>query len=152
MLAFHIGGENAEYVRVCILRDNGDGWFSADVDVVVGGFRGGYSADFNSWAFSDFQNQLEKIDREVTGSAKFTSYEAQLELVLECDVKGHIRLHGEAVDFPGTGNKLSFVLDVDQTYVPAIISSLRAALRQFPPRAVGSAEHSVGSHREVLDD
>lgn len=136
MLAFHIGGEDAEYVRVSILRDNRDGWFSADVDVVVGGFRGSYSADFNSWAFSDFQNQLETMNREVSGSAKFTSYEAQLELVLECDVKGHIRLRGEAVDYAGTGNKLVFRLEVDQTYVPAIISSLQAALRQLPARAV----------------
>lgn len=136
MLAFHIGGEDAEYVRVANLRDNGDGWFSADVEVVVGGFRGGYSADFNSWAFSDFQGQLEKLYRAVSGSASFTSYEAQLELVLACDSQGHVQLRGEAMDLAGIGNKLIFGLEIDQTYVPAIISSLQSALKRYPPRAV----------------
>jgi hypothetical protein len=136
VLAFHIGGEDAEYVRVSILGDNGDGWFSANVEVVVGGFRGDYSADFNSWAFSDFRSQLEKLHRDVSGAASFTSYEAQLELVLECDVTGHVRLRGEAVDLAGTGNRLVFRLEIDQTYVPEIISSLQAALKRFPPRAV----------------
>lgn len=136
MLAFHIGGEDAQYVRVSILRDNGDGWFSADVEVVVGEFRGRYSADFNSEAFSDFQSQLESMNRAVSGSAKFTSYEAQLEIVLECDVKGHIRLRGEAMDYAGTGNTLMFRLEMDQTHLPTIISSLQAALRQFPARSV----------------
>lgn len=136
MLAFHIGGEASEYVRVANLRDNGDGWFSADVHVAVGGFRGGYSADFNSWAFSDFQAQLEKLYRSVGGTASFTSYERQLELVLSCDAQGHVQLRGEAMDLAGTGNTLVFRLELDQTYVPAIIGSLQSALERYPPRAV----------------
>ena len=136
MLAFHIGGEDSEYVRVEHLRDNGDGWFSADVRVAVGAFRGGYSADFNSWAFSDFLAQLETLYRSVGGTASFTSYERQLELVLSCNAQGHVQLRGEAMDLAGTGNKLIFRLDLDQTYVPAIISSLQSALQLYPPRAV----------------
>ena len=136
VLAFHIGGEEAEYVRVEDLRDNGDGWFSANVEVVVGGFRGGFSADFNSWAFSDFQKQLETLYQTVSGSAVFTSYEAQLELVLACDARGRIQLRGEAMDQAGTGSKLIFELEIDQTYVPAIISSLQLALERHPPHAV----------------
>jgi hypothetical protein len=136
VLAFHIGGEDAEYVRVANLLDNGDGWFSADVEIVAGGFRGSYPASFNSWAFSDFQAKLEKLYRTVSGSASFTSYEAQLELVLACDAQGHVLLRGEAMDVAGTGNKLIFGLEIDQTYVPSIISSLQAALKRYPPRAV----------------
>ncbi|RGP55143.1 MULTISPECIES: WapI family immunity protein [Pseudomonas] len=136
MLAFHIGGEEAEYVRVSIREENGDGWFSAAVEVVVGGFRGSYSASFNSWAFSSFEAQLEKMHRDLSGSALFTSYEAQLELVLECDLKGHIRLRGEATDYAGTGNTLVFELEIDQTHVPGIINTLQAALKRYPARAV----------------
>jgi len=136
MLAFHIGGESAEYVRVSNLRDHGDGWFSADVEVVVGGFRGSYSADFNSWAFSDFHSQLEKLYRTVAGSAAFTSYEAQLELALTCDTQGHIQLRGEAMDYAGTGNKLVFRLEFDQTFLPTILRDLQLALERYPPRAV----------------
>jgi hypothetical protein len=136
VLAFHIGGENTEYVRVTNLRDNEDGWFSADVEIVAGGFRGSYSADFNSWAFSDFQEQLEKLYSTVSGSASFTSYEAQLELKLDCDICGHIQLCGEAMDLAGTGNKLIFDLAIDQTHVPKVISSLQNALKRYPPRNV----------------
>jgi len=134
VIAFHIGGEESEYVRVTILRDNKDGWFSAEVGVVIGGFHGNYLADFNSWAFSDFLAQLEKLYQTVAGSASFTSYEGQLELVLACDARGHINLRGEAMDFAGTGNKLTFQLGLDQTYVPAIINSLQSALKQYPVR------------------
>jgi hypothetical protein len=136
MLVFQIGGENTEYVRVSNIRDHGDGWFSADVAVAVGSFRGQYTADFNSWAFSDFAAQLDKLYQTVSGSAVFTSYEAQLELTLACDARGHIQVRGEAMDYAGTGNKLTFRLDIDQTHVPAILSSLRSAIEKYPPRAV----------------
>ena len=136
VIAFHIGGEESEYVRVTILRDNGDDWLSAQVEVVVGGFRGSYLADFNSWSFSDFLVQLEKLYQTIAGSASFTSYEGQLELVLACDVHGHIKLQGEAIDFVGTGNKLIFQLGLDQTYIPAITNSLRSAIKQYPVRVV----------------
>ncbi|WP_237132373.1 hypothetical protein [Pseudohongiella sp. O18] len=136
MLAFHIGGEDAEYIRVENLRDNGDGWFSADVRLSVGGFAGSYPADFNSWAFSDFQAQLDKLYRTVSGSACFTSYESQLELELTCDRLGHVLLRGEATDEAGTGNTLRFRLDLDQSDMPAIISSLGAALSRYSPRGV----------------
>ena len=131
MLVFHIGGEEAEYVQVSNIRDHGDGWFSADVDVVVGAFRGGYSADFNSWAFSDFHAELEKLYRTLSGSAVFTSYEQQLELTLTCNVTGQIQVCGEATDYAGTGNRLSFRLGIDQTFLPTILNDLRQSQRSI---------------------
>jgi len=136
MLAFHIGGDEAELVRVSILREEGDGWFSAQVSIAVGAFRGSYPASFDSSAFSNFLRELEAMSRTVSGTARFTSYEAQLELELACDATGHIQLRGEAMDEAGTGNTLVFWLEMDQTYLPALIGSLQAALRRFPVRAV----------------
>lgn len=135
MRAFHIGGEKAEYVRVSELRDNGDGWLAADVEVAVGGFRACYPAAFNSSAFADFRAELEKIHQTVSGSAVFTSCEAQLEIALTCDAQGHIHLRGEATDHAGVGNTLAFRLEVDQTYVPAILRDLQATLERYSPRA-----------------
>ena len=136
MLAFHIGGENEEYVQASILRDNKDGWFSGAVTISVGAFRGEFTADFNSWAFSDFLSQLENVYSSVSGTAIFTTYEKQLELSLNCDFSGHIQVFGEARDVAGTGNKLNFQLTIDQTYLPKIISNLQSALKEYPPRAV----------------
>jgi hypothetical protein len=136
MLAFQIGGDDQEQVRVEILCDNGDGRLSAQVRIRVGGFRGSYRADFNSWAFSDFASQLERLYRTISGSAAFTSNEKQLELMLTCDIKGHIYVKGEAIDYVSKGNKLIFRLDIDQTYVPQVLSQLGSALESYPPRAV----------------
>ena len=136
MLAFHIGGQDSEYVRVAIIGDNGDGWFSAQVDVVVGAFRGTYPASFNSWAFSNFRRDLEVLYRTVSGSASFTSYERQLEIKMTCSPQGHIELRGEAVDLAGTGNRLTFRVELDQTFIPKILADLKVALDRYPPRAV----------------
>lgn len=136
MLAFQIGGDTQDSVRVDILQDNEDGWLSARVTVNAGEFRGSYPASFNSWAFSDFASQLEKLHRTVSGSAVFTSYERQLELELSCNAVGHIVILGEAMDYAGTGNKLIFRLHIDQSYVPSILGDLRKALEEYPARAV----------------
>lgn len=134
MLAFHIGGQEEKYVQVSIVRDNGDGWFSSEVKVAAGCFQGSFNADFNSWAFSDFESQLSRLYETVSGTAVFTSYEAQLELKLTCNAQGHVHVRGEAMDFAGTGNKLIFTLDIDQTHIPAVLDSLRQALERHPPR------------------
>lgn len=134
VLVFHIGGETAEYVRVSNIRDQGDGWFGADVEVRVGAFRGAYRADFNSSAFSQFHAALENLYKTVSGSAVFTSYEGQLELTLTCDATGQIEVQGRATDVAGIGNQLSFDLHIDQTYVPAILRNLGQALQKHPPR------------------
>lgn len=131
--AFNFGGEDAEFVRVSSLSDNGDGWLSAQVDVAVGGFRGSYPADFNSWAFSDFHAQLKSLYLTLSGSAVFSSYEKQLEFTLTCNPRGSVRLSGEATDLVGSGNRLLFELQLDQTYLPAIINELQSALERFPP-------------------
>jgi hypothetical protein len=136
VLVFHIGGETSEYVRVSNIRDNGDGWFGADVEVVVGTFRCAYPADFNSSAFPRFHAELEQLYEAVSGSAVFTSYEGQLEVTLTCNAIGKIEVRGEATDVAGIGNRLTFGFHIDQTYVPAILHDLRLALQRYPPRVV----------------
>ena len=136
MLAFRIGGETHEFVLVEIMGSNSDGWISGQVKVQVGGFEGEFPADFNSWAFSDFRNQLGRLYELLSGTAIFTSYEKQLELRLDGNGRGQIALRGEAMDYAGTGNKLAFRLDIDQTHLPQILKDLDAALELYPARAV----------------
>jgi len=136
MLAFHIGGENAEYVRVTVLGNNGDGWLPARIEIAVGAFGGSYKSDLTSMAFSRFAAELRELYRTVSGSAVFTDYEGQLEMQLACDIRGHIRLKGQAMDFAGTGNRLAFELNLDQTNIPPILKSLESFLEEYPARAV----------------
>jgi hypothetical protein len=134
MLAFHIGDSDSEYCQVTIVRDNGDGWFRATISIDVGAFRGTYPADFNSWAFADFLQELQELSQTLSGSASFSSYEEQLELTMTGDSKGHIEVRGEAMDYAGTGNRLMFRLGIDQTYLSTIIRDLQRALDKYPPR------------------
>lgn len=134
MIAFQIGGKEADLVRVTIVGDNQDGWLSAEVDVAVGSFRGSYPADFDTYAFSEFAKQLAVLDRTVSGSANFTSLEGQLELTLKCDALGHVAVDGTAMDVAGIGNKLNFELNIDQTHIAGILSSLKAMLKKHPVR------------------
>jgi hypothetical protein len=47
---------------------------------------------------------------------------------------GQIELHGEALDQPGIGNRLSFVLHLDQSQLRYSLQSLGAILNTFPVR------------------
>jgi hypothetical protein len=134
VIAFHIGGDESDFARVSITRDNEDGWLSADVDIAVGRFRGSYPADFDTFAFSEFSKQLAVLYKTLSGSAEFTSLESQLERKLKCDALGHISVRGEARDVAGIGNKLLFDLEIDQTHVPQILNSLKATLKKHPVR------------------
>ena len=131
MIAFQIGGENSEFIRVSVTRVSRHELFSTDVEVAVGHFRGSYRADFESYAFSEFHKQLAILNKTVSGSAVFTSREGQLELTLKCDDLGHIHVSGEAMDLAGTGNRLLFELGIDQTHIPKILNSLKSTLESI---------------------
>ena len=134
MIAFQIGGDESDFARVSITSDNKDGWLSADVDIEVGRFRGSYPADFDTFAFSEFSKQLAVLYKTLSGSAEFTSLEGQLELTLKCDALGHISATGKAMVVAGTGSKLLFDLELDQTHIPKILDSLKATLKKHPVR------------------
>ena len=135
MIAFQIGGDESDFVRVSITRDNEDGWLSADVDIEAGQFRASYPADFDTFAFSEFSKQLAVLNKTLAGSAEFTSLEGQLELTLTCDSLGHVSVKGKAMDVAGTGHQLLFDLEIDQTHIPEILDSLKATLKKHPVRS-----------------
>ena len=134
LIAFNIGGKDAEFVRISITGDHKDGWLSADVKVAAGKFAAIYPASFDTFAFSEFAKQLRVLHRTVSGSAEFTSLEGQLELTLKCDALGHVTVDGTAMDVAGIGNRLMFKLEIDQTHLPGILKSLKSMLKKHPVR------------------
>lgn len=132
MIAFQVGGAESDYVRVSVTADNKDGWLSVDVDIVAGGFRGRFPAAFDTYGIAEFARQLAKLNETVSGSAKFRSLEGQLELDMECDRLGRIAVSGKAVDVAGTGNRLLFEIEIDQSHLPEILKNLHATLEKHP--------------------
>jgi carbon monoxide dehydrogenase subunit G len=115
------------------LFDHRDGnWIDCEVQISVGGFRASFRADLRSEEFQAFLEEIESLSRTLDGTASFTSMEGQVALFLSGDGKGHIRVDGEAIDAAGSGNRLKFSFELDQTYLPAIGRSLEYLLAAFP--------------------
>jgi len=107
-------------------------WIFAEVRVRAGGFRGAYRAQLRTDEFARFRAGLSSLYERLTGEATFDSTEEWLRLQLVGDGNGHVSVSGEAVDTPGTGNRLTFEFDVDQTDLPRILAGLDSILTEYP--------------------
>jgi len=122
------------YERAASGEYSDDNWLSVSITVRVGGFSGRVDAAIVTDELVRFADQLHRLYEALTGSAEFTTLEGQLSLTLSCDALGHITLRGEILDQAGIGNRLSFHLDLDQSFLQKSIGELDAVIRAFPVR------------------
>ena len=132
-LRFHIGGDEHEYVRAEVEGANSDGWLPSLVRVQAGAFKGEYPCYLDIWGFARFSQEVKDLYENLNGTATFTTYEGQLEIVMVGDGLGHISVKVQAVDYAGTGNKLSFQLGIDQTNLPSLMTELNLIVDAYPP-------------------
>jgi hypothetical protein len=115
------------------LFDYWDGnWIDCDVQIAAGAFRGNFRAYMRSEEFAGFLTDLTALSRTLEGAATFNTMEGQLSLTLAGDGKGHVHVQGTAVDEPGTGNRLAFGFDIDQTYLQQIADCVESFVAAFP--------------------
>ena len=115
------------------LFDYSDGnWITCDVHVAAGGFSGSFQADLRSEEFKAFLGEMESLAQTLEGTATLTTMEGQIALSLTGDGEGHARVQGEAVDEAGSGNRLHFEFEIDQTSLPQICKALETVLGAFP--------------------
>jgi hypothetical protein len=139
-LAFRIGVSNREHLIVRPTRrerpavsDYWDGnWVYAFVEIAAGGFRGKFEAQLRAEEFVSFRDQLRPLGNELGGAAKFEPMEPWLRIDIKGDGKGHFLARCEARDQVGTGNKLTFTIDFDQTELSGIVQGLDAICEAFP--------------------
>ena len=132
-LRFQIGGSEHEYIRVEVLGSTTDGLVQSRIEISAGAFRGEYLSDLDCWAFSCFARELRDLHKVLLGTATFTTIERQLELSFVGDGLEHIQVQAEAMDYTGTGNKLIFRLEVDQTELLPLLRDLDAVVATYPP-------------------
>ena len=113
-------------------------WITCDLQISVGGFRGHFRADLRSEEFLAFLEELASLRNTLEGRATFSTIEGQIGFSLIGDERGHVRVEGDAVDIAGTGNRLHFGFEIDQTYLPPICRALESVLGAFP--VTGTAE------------
>ena len=123
-----IGGKDGEFVSVRRLSRTGrGGWFDAEVEVHCDCWHGKSRASFMRGELTRFAEEIQILYEELHGEARLEPIEPYLTLSFAGDGKGHIEVVGTAQNHLGSGTKLSFRLEADQTYLPAIARALRAA-------------------------
>ena len=139
-LSVRIGNQSGQFIVLSPLRrshqaanDYWDGnWVKTTVRLSAGAFRGEYEADLRVDEFLGFRNSLAELYKTLKGEAAFSSMEQWLEIHIKGDGKGHMTAECVAKDCPGTGNYLTFDLELDQTDLPPILDSLNQILGKFP--------------------
>ena|ERR1051326_564963 len=141
-MKFSFGQSDRERIEVDVLsyeraatgEYHDDNWLRVSITVRVGGFSGRAGASIVTDELVRFAEQLHQLHEQLSGSAEFTTLEGQLSLALGCDARGHVTLHGEVLDQAGIGNRLSFQLDLDQSFIHQSIRELDAVITAFPVR------------------
>jgi hypothetical protein len=76
-----------------------------------------------------FADAIQVLYDELHGEARLKALEPHLTLSFVGDGKGHIEIVGTAQNHLDSRTQLSFLLEADQTHLPAIVKALRAADR-----------------------
>ena len=141
---FRLGNESGDRLEVKVFArqhpdktDYWDGnWLTAQVSVVAGPWTGAYRADLRAGEFAAFRDQLQRLYDNPAGSeATFESMEPWLRFsVKRTDALGHVEVRGEsrAEPFLEGCNVLSFVLEIDQSFLPVALHGLVELLASFP--------------------
>jgi len=109
--------------------DRWDGnWLLSPIEISVGGFSADIAgAGLRGDELRGLRRGLENLYEALSGTASLDSMEQWLNLTFKGDGSGHIEVIGAAYDHHGVGaNALHFALELDQTFLPPIIDSLKA--------------------------
>jgi hypothetical protein len=122
-------GSSREFFEVCLSDEiRKQNWARARVRLAVEGFVADVSAFFDKEDFVNFYGELQRLDRTLSGTAKLEPLDQQVSLALTVDARGHLKLEGHVWSRAACGNKLSYSLEVDQTYLKEPLQQLHAAI------------------------
>jgi hypothetical protein len=123
-----ISGQTGEHLTIRRVTAIGpESWFNAEVEIRCDGWHGKFLASFMQGELSRFARELQILHEQLSGKAILAPLEPNLELSFTGDGKGHVEVKGIARNNFHTGTKLSFRLDLDQTYLLAIAKALADA-------------------------
>jgi hypothetical protein len=139
-LEIRIGHSEHEYILFDVIErshpnatDFWDGnWLNVKVRLTVGGFGGMFNGQLRANELESFYVELVKLYKSLSGKASLSTMERWLLLEINGDGKGHLTLNGDIMDEPGVGNILKFKLELDQTFIPEVLSVLEKVTKAFP--------------------
>ncbi len=107
-------------------------WIRSKVAVEAGGFSGKFECYLMTTDFERFKQELSRIYNTLDGTALFNTLEGQVKIEIRGDGIGHFEANCSVMDFAGTGNKLVFDINFDQTVIPGMVRQLDNIIRIYP--------------------
>ena len=109
-------------------------WIRSFVTLKAGGFLGQFECDLMIDDLVEFKHQLSILYERHEGTALLDTLEGQLKINIKGDGIGHFEAKCYAMDFAGTGNKLDFEINFDQTILPNMVKQLEKIIKYFSER------------------
>jgi len=120
-----IGQSTSDHVIIeRVSAPNNEGWFHSSVSVRSAVWSGNLRAEFTAGELRRFGLEIERLYEELDGMAELRTMESVLEMRFEGDGCGHILVNGTACDRLGSGTRLVFEFELDQTQLPSIAKAL----------------------------
>jgi hypothetical protein len=140
MCLVRIGGEKHDFVAIEILgrEDHGtddfwdSNWLTSRVEVSAGGFRGCVQLNLRADEFAVFLEHVQDLSTTLAGTAELRTLEGGLTLRLWIHGRGDMWVDGDVFDGTLEGNRLRFHFNLDQSYLPAVISQLQSLITCYP--------------------
>ena len=124
-----IGTEGADHIRIKVFlppldKDN----IRSDVEIRSGPFFGAFRSFFSIKELAAFTKDVERLYNALSGAVTLSQLEGHLNLKMEHTRLGHIRVQGHARSDRAWYAVLHFDFEIDQTFLPKIVSALAPML------------------------
>jgi hypothetical protein len=119
-----IGKPSSDHVVINITDRDSENWLRGTLEIKVGAWYGRCGVSFYGGELRDFAHRLERVYRDLVGTAELIPIEPYVQLRFSGNGKGLVAVDGRAQDQLGSSTFVSFALELDQTELPAIATAL----------------------------
>jgi hypothetical protein len=124
-----IGTEDADHIRIKIVLPPLDEYnIASHIEVRSGPFFGAFRSFFSIRELAAFTKDVEGLYNALSGAVTLSQLEGQLNLKMKHRGLGHIQVQGHARSDPAWYAVLHFDFEIDQTFLPKIVSELTPIL------------------------
>ena len=139
-MQIRVGYSEHEYLELDVVNNApfakedsiGGTWLKIVVSFVLGGFRGKVTGELLADELRSFQTGLENLYKSLSGKASLSTLEGWLFIEIIGNGRGQMMMNGEIIENPGRRNTFQFELDLDQSFIPPILSDLEKIVKTFP--------------------
>lgn len=107
-------------------------WLTVGVKAETTGFCADFPDSLHLSELQQFHQALTSLYQNLDGQAELNAMDGFLELKAKPDPLGHVLWSVDLTHPAGWGAQLHFELPSDQSYLPGIISQIKAVLKSFP--------------------